>query len=157
MIPCDVDQHDQNLTNSESNYFTTEDFNSRFNPQSTNTHRNHHTVNDSTQPISFLHINARSLNKNFDSIELLLLSLKNFPFSVIGVSETWLHKNSPPMFNIDNYQILRSDRGHGKGGGVALYTHNDIKVKLRPDLSVDGTENLFIEILNVEKRCLFKK
>ena len=44
--------------------------------------------------------------------------------------------------------MLRSDRGHGKGGGVAIYTHNDIKVKLRPDLSVDGTENLFIEILN---------
>ena len=54
------------------------------------------------------------------------------------------------MFNIESYQILRSDRGHGKGGSVALYTHNDITVKLRPDLSVDGIENLFIEMLNEE-------
>ena len=44
--------------------------------------------------------------------------------------------------------MLRSDRGHGKGGGVALYTHNTINIKLRPELHIEGTEDLFIEIIN---------
>ena len=131
MNPRNANHHDQNLINSESNYFTMENFNSKFKPQptsnqydsNTNIKRNNELY---TRSLSLLHINARSLNKNFDSIELLLSSLQNFPFSIIGISETWLHTNSPPLFNIENYQMLRSDRGHGKGGGVALYTHNAI-------------------------------
>ena len=97
---------------------------------------------------SLFHWNARSLNKNFDSLELLLSSLGHFPFSVIGISETWLRLNSPNLFNIDNYKLFRSDREKGKGGGVALYIHNKLRVKVRPDIHVEGCENLFVEIIN---------
>ena len=132
--------YDQGLMNCQSNYFTLEDFNSKFNsiPRK-NLNSNH---------FSLLHINARSLNKNFDSIEQLLSSLHTFPFSILGISETWLHSNSPPLYNIENYKLIRSDRAHSKGGGVALYTHNDLKIKLRPDLHIEGSEYLFIEILH---------
>ena len=55
--------------------------------------------------------------KNFDSLQTLLCTL-NFPFSIIGISETWLNKNSPPVFNIPNYDMIRADRKAGRGGGV---------------------------------------
>ena len=99
-----------------------------------------------------LHINARSLNTSFDSIQLLLSSLNNYPFSAIGVTETWLHSKSPPIFNIDNYRLLRSDREHGRGGGVAIYAHNQLRIKIRPDIHISGCENLFIEILNEKSK-----
>ena len=46
---------------------------------------------------TLLHINPRSVSKKFDSFEALLQSLVNFSFSVIGISETWLHANSPDI------------------------------------------------------------
>ena len=144
MHPCSVNHDHQHLINAECTYFSTEDFNSKINSQS----RKNHNINLNTPPFSLLHINARSLNKNFDSVELLLSSLQNFQFTIIGISETWLHSNSPPLFNIDNYHMYRSDRARGKGGGVALYIHTNTKIKLRPDLHIHNTEDLFIEILN---------
>ena len=49
----------------------------------------------------YLHMNARSLAKNFDNVQLLLDSL-DCQFSVVGISETWLHSNSPPLYDIPN-------------------------------------------------------
>ena len=42
-----------------------------------------------SKSISILHLNIRSLKKNFDSFKLFLSSL-NFEFSIICFSETWL-------------------------------------------------------------------
>ena len=44
--------------------------------------------------------------------------------------------------------MFRSDRDHGRGGGVALYIHNHFKIKVRSDLHTEGAENLYIELLN---------
>ena len=97
---------------------------------------------------SLLHINSRSINKNFDSVGTFLDSLNKFSFSVIGISETWLNSNSPDMFNIPNYHMLHVDRKNGRGGGVALYIHSIFRYKLRSDIYIDGIENAFIEIDN---------
>ena len=160
MTSRNANHFDHDFTNSISNYFSIEDFNSKFNKQATNTHHTQYnpivntTCSDHlySQSLSLMHINARSLNKNFDSIELLLTSLQKFQFSVIGISETWLHKNSPPLYSLENYQMLRSDRGHRKGGGVAIYAKKDIKFKLRSDLHIENTEHIFIEILNTDAK-----
>ena len=104
-----------------------------------------HNINDK---FSLLHINSRSINKNFDSIETLLNSLNNFSFSVIGISETWLNSNSPDIFNIPNYDMIQDDRKTGRGGGVALYIHCKFKHKIRKDIHIEGIENIFIEIEN---------
>ena len=95
-----------------------------------------------------LHINSRSISKNFDSLETLLQSLVNFPFSVIGISETWLHENSPDIYNIPNYEMLHVNRKEGRGGGVALYVFNKLEFKIRKDIHVQGIEDVFIEIKN---------
>ena len=134
---------DNQSMNECTKHFTIDDFNTTFNSQF-----NDNYDNSSKKYFSVLHINARSMNKNFDSINLLLSSLHNYPFSIIAVTETWLHTNSPPIFNIDNYELIRDDRKHGRGGGVALYVHESIKFKLRHDIKVVGVENIFIEIIN---------
>ena len=96
---------------------------------------------------TYLHMNARSLARNFDNVQLLLDSL-DCTFSVVGVSETWLHSNSPPLYDIPNYSLIRSDRLEGRGGGVAFYVNNALSFKLRSDLSLrnDSAELLSIEI-----------
>ena len=52
------------------------------------------------------------------------------------------------MFNIPNYNMIRKDRRSGRGGGVAMYVHDQFRYKLRPNLRIDGVESLFIEIIN---------
>ena len=44
--------------------------------------------------LSLLHINARSLNKNFDDLQYLLSSIKNV-FDIIALSETRIKKLLP--------------------------------------------------------------
>ena len=69
-----------------------------------------HSIND----FRIMHINSRSISKNFDSVESLLQSLTNFSFSVIGISETWLHANSPNLYNIPDYEMVHVDRKEGR-------------------------------------------
>ena len=140
---------DQNLIDHSCNYYSIEDFNNKFNPKSKQTPKNSDNYIDY---FSLLHINARSLNQNFDAIELFRTSVKEFPFSVIGITETWLNSNSPTMFHLQDYEFLRADRSHGKGGGVGIYIHNKLKFKLRPDLHISGSEDIFIEIINSKSK-----
>ena len=99
---------------------------------------------------SLLHINARSLNRNFDYFENLLQSLNNFEFSVIGISETWLHSSLPQLFNIPNYRLIRADRTERRGGGVAFYVHEKLTFRIRDDIKLEQAEALFIEVENPE-------
>ena len=118
----------------DSKYYTPLEFNNTFSYNPDN--------------ISLLHINSRSLNKNFEYFENLLHSLNNFPFSVIGISETWLHQNSPDMFNLPNYKFIRADREGRRGGGVAFYIDQSLNFKIRSDIKLKQAESLFIEINN---------
>ena len=156
---------DQSLTKTQSNYYTISDFNSKFDnsyiknlkSHGNHCHDNHQSGSDliDLNPInnfSLFHWNARSLNKNFESLELLFSALNQFPFSAIGISETWLRYNSPNLFNINNYRLFRSDRKKGRGGGVALYILNQFRVKVRTDIHVEGCEDLFVEIIDDKKK-----
>lgn len=125
----------------ESKYYTPLEFNDTF--------------KDNLDNISLLHINSRSLNRNFEYFENLLHSLNNFNFSVIGVSETWLHHDSPQLFNLPNYTLIRADREGRRGGGVAFYIADNLKFKVRYDIKFEQTEILFIEIDNDKlKNCV---
>ena len=151
---------DHGMISNHSKYYTISDFNNMFKSSlnstashSNNSRSNSENSNDNTnynplKDFSLFHWNARSLNKNFDSFELLLLSLQNFPFSAIGITETWLGHASPNLFNLDKYKMFRSDRKRGRGGGVALYIYNELRVKIRTDIHIEGCESLFVEIIN---------
>ena len=122
----------------QNKYYTANEFNSFFHPRSSTISHN----------FSLMHINIRSLQKNFDTLEEFLRVTNQFPFSVIAVTETWLHESSPPIFDIDNYQFHHVDRKNGKGGGVAFYIRNDFRYKIRHDIVLDGIDTLFLEIIN---------
>ena len=79
--------------------------------------------------LSLFHVNARSLKKNFDNLELCLDSL-NVKFDIIAVSENWLDKESKDSYNISGYQVIHVVRENTHGGGCSLYIKNAIKYKL---------------------------
>lgn len=125
----------QNYFENNCEYMFNEDFHARY--------------ANKCSDFSLFHINARSLQKNFDSFSTLLSSL-DFNFSVIAVSETWFNtKVNLGLYDIDNYSLVHICRPAGKvGGGVAIYVRNEYQFVFRNDLSCisNNYEMLFIEI-----------
>jgi len=66
-----------------------------------------------------LHINARSLNKNFSSLDELIQNFPNLP-DIIGVSETWLKSNLEQNISIAGYEF-NYQNAKKRAGGVAFY------------------------------------
>ena len=99
---------------------------------------------------SVWHVNARSLHKNLDYLQVYIRTL-NLNFSVIAISETWANNDSMSLLNISGYNSTFKNRTSGRGGGVALFVSNCFKFTVRDDLSVfnnDYFESIFIELTN---------
>lgn len=99
--------------------------------------------------VSLLHINIRSLPKNFENLKILLASI-NHKFSIIALSETWLKTTPHSYYSLPGYELVVNNR-HGRGGGgVALYISNDLHFITREDLNIsdESLESLFVEISN---------
>ena len=106
--------------------------------------------NDLCNNLSCIHVNSRSLSRNFDAFSLFLSSL-SIQSSVIGVTETWLSDDSPlSMCNISGYEFVGNNRKSKRGGGVGFYIRKDISFKRRTDFDIntDFLESIFIEIEN---------
>ena len=103
-------------------------------------------VKDQTK-LSLLHLNVRSLPKNFDAFNEYLQCIKH-QFSVIGLSETWHTDASCDLYSLLGYECISRNRINRRGGGVALYINNAIQCKERPDLCIfnDYVECVFVEI-----------
>lgn len=99
--------------------------------------------------MSLIHINIRSIHKNIDAISDYLETL-NVKFTIIGMSETWLHENNAHCYSIDGYNHFYQHRLNKKGGGVSIFVKDNLQVKYRDDLSVNETymEAIFIEVSN---------
>ena len=103
---------------------------------------------------SSLHINIRSLPKHFDDLSEFLLTL-NRSFSIIAVSETWLHRSNSDLFHLPGYHFISSHREHKAGGGVGIYIQSHLKFKLRTDLqSSDNAlyESVLLEIIQPRRK-----
>ena len=90
---------------------------------------------------SVLHLNIRSLQKNFDSLFNLLMTLK-FKFKVICITETWSSDNSINLnlFKLPQYKSIHQVRRTGKGGGIAVFLHESLTFNVRHDLSVSSAD-----------------
>ena len=109
---------------------------------------------------SMLHLNIRSLQKNFDSLCNLLMMLK-FEFKVICITETWCSNNSMNYnpFKLLQYKSIHQVSKTGEGGGIALFLHNSLTFNIRRDLNVKNAdiEALCVEIINkTSKNILIK-
>ena len=91
---------------------------------------------DNSICFSLLHLNIRSLYRNYDNLINCLASIKNM-FSVIRISETWL-AHSDHAVDIDGYTFARNHRPNRPGGGVGMYIDADLEFKFRDDLAIDN-------------------
>ena len=104
--------------------------------------------------MSLIHINARSLKKNFDDFQLLLSSVK-FDFDIIAVSETWFHPNLDlNIYSMQGYSLIQQCRDNKNGGGVAIYVKHNIQYKIRNDLTCITPD---YEIVSIETNEPLKK
>ena len=71
-------------------YYTTHQFHSSSNIQNTLLQKS----------LSLLHCNIRSIRATFDRLDQFLSEL-NYPFDIIGISETWINDNTNQLVNID--------------------------------------------------------
>ena len=101
--------------------------------------------------LSIIHANMRSVQKNLSDFENYL-KLLHHSFSVIAISETWLHEYNKELYCIDGYAMIQRCRSDRIGGGVALCIKDGISYNVRNDLSIfnDIMESLFIEIPSTE-------
>ena len=108
---------------------------------------------------SVLHVNIRSINKNFETFKNFYSKL-NCTFSVICFSETWATDNSicnDSNFQIENYTVLHQVRESGRGGRLSIYMHKETYFKPRTDLFINSNdvESLSIEIQHKKNKKYF--
>ena len=101
----------------------------------------------SVSELSFIHVNARSLNKNFQTIKDTIDDLKS-SFDIIAISETWAEADTIDRFTLGGYEAFHIVRGQRKGGGVALYVHRRFNCAIRA-VKCKVVEQLF-ECVTVE-------
>lgn len=105
--------------------------------------------------INLLHINARSLKKNFVKLESLLANIKN-PLSAIAISETWLNDSSTDNFFLPNYNFISKSRVDKVGGGVGIFVHSSLNYSVRSDLCrmENYIECVFLEIIQINLKSI---
>ena len=73
-----------------------------------------------------------------------------FPFSFIGITETWIKNDCDlSLYNIDDYKFLSCCRNDRQGGGVGLYLKVNINFNRLTDLEINDDEvcqSIFVEI-----------
>ena len=102
--------HESVSSSLDTDYVSPKDFNSKF--------------KDYTQhSFSVLHLNTRSLSKNFGSFKELI-NLLSFKFSIVCFSETWSKNekvNENSLYQLEGYNLLHQNRKHRNGGSVAIF------------------------------------
>jgi len=74
----------------------------------------------SNTSLNVLHINIRSVAKNFDELKVFL-SPQGVPISIIVISETWIDDGVGwHDSEMNNYDCFHSARHGRRGGGVTL-------------------------------------
>jgi hypothetical protein len=106
-----------------------------------------------------MHINIRSLRKNFNTLQILLTEL-NVEFDIIVLTETWLNNND----NLDLYSLkgYHHEFNHRKfkkrGGGIGFYVRNNLRYKICEKFSI--SEERFMESfgleININKNSIFR-
>ena len=104
--------------------------------------------------LSLFHINACSLNKNFDDLQHLLSCTKK-NFDIIAISETRITKQVSLLnnLNLNNYSFEFTPT-ETFAGGTLLYIANHLSYKCCNDLNIykkNELESNFIEIVNPKK------
>ena len=87
------------------------------------------------------------MNRNSHELQNCL-ELIGLPFSVIGLTETWLDESNESSNNIPNYTTINATRTDRVGGGISLHIRNNLHFKRYPIQEMNrNIECLFIEVI----------
>ena len=113
---------------------------------------------------SIFHLNIASLSKHKSDLETLLTIL-NFNFDIITITETKIEAKKQPIFDITlpNYNLYQTPT-ESTAGGTLIYVSNKLNSKIRNDIAIykpKELESTFIEITNLRKKntligCIYK-
>ena len=90
-----------------------------------------------------LHVNIRSLRKNYDKL-LALLNILPFPLHAICLSETFLYENEHSCFPLPNYLFLGNSRDT-KQGGAGIYVHSGLAIE-EQSVNLEGAEAVSVRL-----------
>ena len=117
-------------------------------------------IKDRKEPYKILYQNIRRLvTKNSKKkIEYLKEYVQENKIIVMNFTETWLDDSITNIININGYQVWRGDRKGRKGGGTAIYLHEDFESKLILSDSIESCEivAIFIEKLNTINIVIYR-
>lgn len=91
-----------------------------------------------------LHVNIRSMIKNFNQIELTIANCRK-TIHLIILTEANINDSCKQLFQLDGYTMHTELRNYRKGGGIVLYTHNSINFS-RTELCTYNFECIMGEI-----------
>lgn len=89
---------------------------------------NNVTIQKLKEGVNFIHMNIRSLCKNYDEFVVFLESL-NFSCDIIILTETW-HIENIKDYNIVNYNMYYNESKFNQNDGVIIYINNKILSKI---------------------------
>ena len=94
--------------------------------------------------LSIIHLNIRSLNKNFDKLYDFLVCLL-FTLDVLCLSESRIKKQLLVNINLSGYSFVNVDPV-GNAGGVVMYVRNDLKITQEQNIHLHGCESLWLTL-----------
>ncbi len=94
--------------------------------------------------LSVLHINVRSIKKNYNKLEALIYSLESPP-SILCLSETWLqNEDDPRCFLIEGFTHFSCRMRDSRGGGIIIQIRQD--VSLIKEIEQDLAESMLAHL-----------
>ena len=94
--------------------------------------------------LSIIHLNIRSLNKNFDKLYDFLLRLTFTP-DVLCLSESRIKKQPLVNINLSGYCFVNVDPV-GNARGIAMYIRKDLKITQKQKIHLHGCESLWLTL-----------
>ena len=97
--------------------------------------------------ISFMFLNARSINCNFNKIELFLNKL-NFRPTIISIAETWLNTNNQLLHRLHGYTFIDMNTT-GRCGGVGMFIRTEMSFETVKSFNLNdaSTDELWIRLI----------
>ena len=128
---------DERLNELSCNYYTTDEFNTKFVKIKNSIH------------FSMLHLNIRSLNSKITAF-CTMLKLLLVDFDVIVLSEIWTYNVSFYKNILADYYLFYDLPSSSSIGGVGLFVKKNLNPKIRNDLKLSTQDMIKCEYLFLE-------
>lgn len=93
-------------------------------------------IRDPTKGLKILHLNIRSINKNFDEV-VVLMRLLGFQCDVLILTECWLSKLSH-LPTLDDFTSYSTNITYNQNDGCVIYVKSSIKANIKEPVFADA-------------------